>query len=57
MTVYINPNRTPATPPRLPPIKKVREMMASGLMPISAAVFMSWATARIARPSLVWFTR
>ena len=50
------PNRKPATPASAPPMTKVREIVLSMSMPISAAVGASSATARMLRPSLVWFT-
>ena len=40
-----------------PPIRKVREMIRLTLIPIREAVAWSSATARIARPILVRFTK
>ena len=50
------PNMKPATPASAPPMTKVREIVLSMSMPISAAVGASSATARMPRPSLVRFT-
>ena len=57
MRVNLRAYMTPAAPPREPPTRKVREMMALTPMPMRAAVFLSWATARMALPTLVALTR
>ncbi len=47
----------PATPAMAPPTAKTLTMVLSTLMPIRAAVSGSSATARIARPVLVFSTK
>ena len=57
MRVNLRAYRTPAAPPSEPPTRNVREIMALTLMPMRAAVFLSWDTARMALPTLVEPTR